>query len=55
VLDPLGGETRLHSLDVVKKGGTVVSIVPPQFEEAKAKADEKGVNLILPRRFKCPT
>ena len=47
VLDPLGGATRLQSLDVVKKGGTIVSIVPPQFEEAREKAHEKGVNLVL--------
>jgi len=47
VLDPIGGETRLRSIDVVKKDGIIVSIVPPQFEEAKEKALEKGVNLIL--------
>lgn len=47
VLDPLGGETRELSLDVVKKNGIVVSVVPPQFEKAQEKAREKGVNLIL--------
>ncbi|MGA7721168.1 MAG: NADP-dependent oxidoreductase [Ignavibacteriaceae bacterium] len=47
VLDPIGGETRMQSLDVVKKNGTIVSVVPPQFEEAQKKAGEKGVNLIL--------
>jgi NADPH:quinone reductase-like Zn-dependent oxidoreductase len=47
VLDPIGGETRLKSIDVVKKNGTIVSIIPPQFEEAQEKAREKGVNLIL--------
>jgi NADPH:quinone reductase-like Zn-dependent oxidoreductase len=47
VLDPIGGETRKRSIDVVKKNGTIVSVVPPQFEEAQEKACEKGVNLIL--------
>lgn len=49
VLDPVGGETREHSLDVVKKNGTIVSIIPPQFEQAQEKAREKGVNLVLLR------
>jgi NADPH:quinone reductase-like Zn-dependent oxidoreductase len=49
VLDPIGGETRMRSIDVVKKGGTVVSIVPMQFEAAEEKAREKGVNLIILR------
>lgn len=47
VLDSIGGETRDRSLDVVKKNGTIVSIVPPQFEEAQKKAQEKGVHLML--------
>jgi len=49
VLDPLGGETREQSVDVVKKGGTIVSIVPFNFEEAQKKAQQKGVNLIVLR------
>jgi len=47
VLDPIGGETRMQSLNVVKKSGTIVTIAPPQFEEAQERAKEKGVNLIL--------
>ena len=49
VLDPIGGETRERSLDIVKKTGVIVSIVPPQFEDAQKKAVEKGVNLVLLR------
>jgi len=49
VLDPIGGETRMRSIDVVKKNGIIVSIVPMQFEEAQEKAREKGVNLIILR------
>lgn len=47
VLDTIGGETRMQSLDVIKKNGTIVTIVPPKFEKAQEKAREKGVNLIL--------
>ncbi|TWJ03355.1 NADPH:quinone reductase-like Zn-dependent oxidoreductase [Mucilaginibacter frigoritolerans] len=47
VLDPIGGETRMRSIDVVKKNGTIVSVVPIQYEEAQEKAREKGVNLII--------
>ena len=49
VLDSLGGETRMGSIDVVRKGGIIVSIVPMQYEEAQEKAHEKGVNLIIQR------
>lgn len=49
VLDPLGGETRERSLDVVRNTGIIVTIVPPQFEDAQKKAQEKGVNLVLLR------
>jgi NADPH:quinone reductase-like Zn-dependent oxidoreductase len=49
VLDSLGGETRMRSIDVVRKGGIIVSIVPMQYEEAQEKAREKGVNLIIQR------
>lgn len=49
VLDSLGGDTRMQSIDVVKKGGTIVSIVPVQFEAAQEKALEKDVNLIILR------
>lgn len=47
VLDPVGGETRQRSLDVVRKNGLIVSIVPPNFEAAQEKARKKGVNLSL--------
>lgn len=47
ILDPLGGETRERSLDLVKKTGTIVTIVPPGFEDAREKAQKKAVNLIL--------
>lgn len=49
VLDCLGGETRLQSIDVLKTGGTIVSIVPMHYEAAQKKANEKGVNLIILR------
>ena len=49
VLDSLGGETRMQSIDVLKKGGTIVSIVPMDYEAAQEKANEKGVNLIILR------
>jgi NADPH:quinone reductase-like Zn-dependent oxidoreductase len=49
VLDSLGGETRMQSIDVLKKGGTIVSIVPMQYEAAQQKATEKDVNLIILR------
>jgi NADPH:quinone reductase-like Zn-dependent oxidoreductase len=47
VIDPIGGEIREQSLEVVKKTGTIVSIVPPGFEQALEKAKEKGINLVL--------
>lgn len=49
VLDTLGGETREHSVDVVKKNGMIVTIVPLNFEEAQKKAHQKGVNFIVLR------
>ena len=47
VIDPIGGETRERSIDVLKKNGTIVTIVPPGFEVAQKKAHQKDVNLIL--------
>ena len=47
VVDPIGGETREHSLDIIKPSGMIVSICPPGFEDAQKKAKEKGVNLVL--------
>ena len=49
VLDPLGDETRMQSINVLKKGGTLVSVVPMQYEAAQEKANEKGVNLVILR------
>jgi len=49
VLDPLGGDIRMQSIDVVKKGGRIVSVVPMNYEAADEKAREKGVNLIILR------
>lgn len=47
VLDTIGGETREQSIDVVKRGGTIVSIVPPIPDDLEQKARSKGVNLKL--------
>lgn len=47
VLDTIGGETREQSIDVVKQGGTIVSIVPPLPDALEQKARSKGVNLEL--------
>ena len=43
VLDPIGGETTLRSLQVLKKGGTLVSIVGGAKEPVQQLAAEKGV------------
>ncbi|MFE1774414.1 NADP-dependent oxidoreductase [Streptomyces sp. NPDC059008] len=45
VLDTLGGDIRTRSLDVLRPGGIVVSIVPPVTEEETKKAAELGVRL----------
>lgn len=46
VLDTLGGETILKSLDVIKQGGTIVSIASNNFsDEELEKAKLKEVNL----------
>ena len=47
VLDTIGGETLERSIDVVKKGGSIVTIIPPLAEGFKEKARERGVNLSL--------
>ncbi|MFV0378312.1 MAG: NADP-dependent oxidoreductase [Mangrovibacterium sp.] len=44
VFDTIGGETRERSFDVLKKGGILVSVVPPLTPELQKLADEKGVN-----------
>ncbi len=47
VLDTIGGETRERSIDVVKNGGTIVTIIPPLPEGLEEKARQRGVNLSL--------
>lgn len=42
VLDPLGGETTVKSIGVLKPGGTLVSIVGGAREGVQAAAAEKG-------------
>ncbi|MER5438142.1 NADP-dependent oxidoreductase [Streptomyces sp. NPDC002790] len=46
VLDTLGGEDRLRSLDVLKPGGVLVSLLPGNFDEVTARARELGVRAI---------
>jgi len=43
VLDPLLGEDRLRSLETLKPGGLLVSILPVQFDEVRARAAALGV------------
>ncbi|MFD7295305.1 NADP-dependent oxidoreductase [Streptomyces sp. NPDC059897] len=43
VLDTLGGADRLRSLDVLKPGGILVSLLPVDFDEVTARAAELGV------------
>ncbi|WP_407285480.1 NADP-dependent oxidoreductase [Streptomyces sp. BP-8] len=45
VLDTLAGDIRSRSLDVLRPGGIVVSIVAPATEEETKKAAELGVRL----------
>ncbi|WP_269235545.1 NADP-dependent oxidoreductase [Flavobacterium flavigenum] len=50
VLDTLGGDTILKSLDVVKQGGTIISIASSSFsaqELEKAKAKEVNLSFLL--------
>lgn len=47
VIDTVGGDTRLRSIDVIRANGMIVSIVPVNFEEAAVIAKEKGVDLKL--------
>ncbi|WP_158796433.1 NADP-dependent oxidoreductase [Pedobacter sp. L105] len=44
VLDTIGGDNIDPSLDVTKKGGTVISIPSGLNEAVKEKAKEKGIN-----------
>ena len=45
VLDPLAGDVRTRSLDVLRKGGTLVSILPGDLGEDAKKAAELGDRL----------
>ncbi|UUU29541.1 NADP-dependent oxidoreductase [Streptomyces sp. CA-210063] len=45
VLDTLAGDVRTRSLDVLREGGTLVSILPVGFEDDARKAAELGVKL----------
>jgi NADPH:quinone reductase-like Zn-dependent oxidoreductase len=48
VLDTIGGDTLEHSIDIIKPGGKVVTVIPPSFsQELAKKAGEKGVQLTL--------
>jgi NADPH:quinone reductase-like Zn-dependent oxidoreductase len=43
VLDALGGDDRLRSLETLKPGGVLVSILPVDFDEVTERAAELGV------------
>jgi NADPH:quinone reductase-like Zn-dependent oxidoreductase len=43
VLDPLGGADRLRSLETLRPGGVLVSILPVDFDEVTERAAELGV------------
>ncbi|WP_369149212.1 NADP-dependent oxidoreductase [Streptomyces sp. R44] len=43
VLDPLSGDTRTRSFDVLRPGGTLVSLLPPTDPDDAARAAAKGV------------
>ncbi|MFF8602149.1 NADP-dependent oxidoreductase [Streptomyces sp. NPDC015232] len=45
VLDPLSGDTRSRSLDVLRPGGVLVSILPGTDPEEAAKAAARGVRV----------
>lgn len=47
VLDCIGGDTLTRSLDVVREGGTVVSILPPVDPATVAAAAERGIRLAV--------
>jgi NADPH:quinone reductase-like Zn-dependent oxidoreductase len=46
VLDPLAGETRLRSLETLRPGGILVSILPFGMDEVDARAAESGVRAV---------
>ncbi|RYY39587.1 MAG: NADP-dependent oxidoreductase [Chitinophagaceae bacterium] len=43
VLDPIGGDTALHSLDVLRPGGLLVSIVGGAREQVVLAAQQRGL------------
>ncbi|WP_282697329.1 NADP-dependent oxidoreductase [Streptomyces sp. CC208A] len=45
VLDPLSGDTRTRSLDVLRPGGVLVSILPGTDPDEAAKAAARGVRV----------
>ncbi|MGA5194473.1 NADP-dependent oxidoreductase [Streptomyces exfoliatus] len=45
VLDPLSGDTRSRSLDVLRPGGTLVSLLPGTDPDEPAKAAARGVRV----------
>lgn len=45
VLDPLSGDTRTRSLDVLRTGGTLVSLLPGTDPGEAAKAASRGVRV----------
>jgi NADPH:quinone reductase-like Zn-dependent oxidoreductase len=47
VLDTIGGETLERSIGLVKKGGSIVTIIPPVAENVQEKARASGINLTL--------
>ncbi|MFI7011109.1 NADP-dependent oxidoreductase [Streptomyces sp. NPDC050145] len=46
VLDTLGGEDRLRSLEVLRPGGVLVSILPGGMDEVTRRAEELGVRAV---------
>jgi NADPH:quinone reductase-like Zn-dependent oxidoreductase len=48
VLDTIGGETLVRSIDCVKEGGKIVTVIPPSFtEDLVKKAAVRNVQLSL--------
>ncbi|MEV4430406.1 NADP-dependent oxidoreductase [Streptomyces sp. R-07] len=45
VLDPMSGDTRSRSLDVLRPGGTLVSLLAPADPDEQAKAAARGVRV----------
>ncbi|MFD9031928.1 NADP-dependent oxidoreductase [Streptomyces sp. NPDC059567] len=45
VLDPMSGETRARSLEVLRPGGVLVSLLPPTDPDEAQKAEARGVRV----------